>query len=242
MSALSAHQILAVWEAAAMATPIERAIAMAAAAPDATREAVAALPVGQLDARLLEIYRGNFGPQLDLFASCPRCGEEIELSVSVRQLLAAPPATAQPIELERGDLRLRLRVPCAGDLLAIVGQGDAEAARRQLLSACLIEASRDGQPLTATDLDSEESAWLAERLAAADPRAEVLLRLVCPACEHAWRAPLDIAGTVWHELEIAARRVLREVHLLARSYGWNEAEVLALTPARRRAYLEMALS
>jgi hypothetical protein len=32
---------------------------------------------------------------------------------------------------------------------------------------------------------------------------------------------------------------LLEVHALASHYGWTEPDVLALPPARRRAYLEM---
>ena len=35
-------------------------------------------------------------------------------------------------------------------------------------------------------------------------------------------------------------RILREVHTLAAAYGWSEAEILALSPARRRVYLELA--
>ena len=40
-------------------------------------------------------------------------------------------------------------------------------------------------------------------------------------------------------MEGRAKRLLMDVHLLARAYGWSEAEVLALSPARRRFYLEM---
>jgi hypothetical protein len=32
---------------------------------------------------------------------------------------------------------------------------------------------------------------------------------------------------------------LLEVHQLARAYGWSERETLALTPRRRRRYLEL---
>jgi hypothetical protein len=33
--------------------------------------------------------------------------------------------------------------------------------------------------------------------------------------------------------------VLREVHILASAYGWREDDILAMSPARRRIYLEM---
>jgi hypothetical protein len=33
--------------------------------------------------------------------------------------------------------------------------------------------------------------------------------------------------------------LLTEVHRLAQAYGWREAEILALSEARRHAYLEL---
>ena len=37
-----------------------------------------------------------------------------------------------------------------------------------------------------------------------------------------------------------ARRTLRDVHVLARAYGWREADVLALSPTRRQIYVELS--
>ena len=42
-----------------------------------------------------------------------------------------------------------------------------------------------------------------------------------------------------HEVQARARRLLREVDVLARAYGWTEADVLALSEQRRTAYLEI---
>jgi hypothetical protein len=39
-----------------------------------------------------------------------------------------------------------------------------------------------------------------------------------------------------------ARQILREVDQLARTYGWREPDILALGPARRRAYLGLVAS
>ncbi len=80
---------------------------------------------------------------------------------------------------------------------------------------------------------------LAAGLAEADPGAELLLELLCPACGHAWDEALDVASFFWAELDVQARRLLREVHVLARAYAWREADILALSPRRRRLYLEM---
>jgi hypothetical protein len=44
---------------------------------------------------------------------------------------------------------------------------------------------------------------------------------------------------LWTEVRAAARRLLLEVHALASSYGWREADVLEMSPPRRHAYLSM---
>jgi hypothetical protein len=50
----------------------------------------------------------------------------------------------------------------------------------------------------------------------------------------------DVADYLWQELHAWAKDVLRSVHALAVAYGWREADVLALSPTRRRIYLELA--
>jgi hypothetical protein len=54
-------------------------------------------------------------------------------------------------------------------------------------------------------------------------------------------AALDIPALVLAELEAEGQRLLGDIHVLARAYGWSEAEVVALPPARRRRYVEMVL-
>ena len=76
-------------------------------------------------------------------------------------------------------------------------------------------------------------------MASADPMAEIHLVLDCPCCQHKWEAPFDIVAFLWREISAAARRLLREVHTIASAYGWTETEILALSPARRRIYLEI---
>jgi hypothetical protein len=44
---------------------------------------------------------------------------------------------------------------------------------------------------------------------------------------------------LWMRLQLAAERLLLDVDALARAYGWSEAQVLALPPLRRAAYLQM---
>ena len=61
----------------------------------------------------------------------------------------------------------------------------------------------------------------------------------CADCGHAWDALLDIGACFWAELASHARQLMDSVHRLASAYGWCEADILALSPARRSAYLAM---
>jgi hypothetical protein len=50
----------------------------------------------------------------------------------------------------------------------------------------------------------------------------------------------DIEEYFWVEVAARAMRILREIHILARAYGWREADILAMSTRRRQAYLELA--
>jgi hypothetical protein len=73
----------------------------------------------------------------------------------------------------------------------------------------------------------------------ADPQANIRLSLTCPACSHQWHGTFDIVTYFWNEINAWAQGVLRDVHMLAATYGWRESDILALSPWRRQFYLEM---
>jgi hypothetical protein len=242
MKALTPSGLLDAWELGQGQGPTVRALALlAAASPQTAWEELGALPLGERDRRLLELREGTLGRAIESVARCPGCGEPLELTLDTRDLLAGPAVveTVEESELIRDGLALRFRLPNSFDLLAAERCAGVEEARRLLAERCVVEARRESMPVPAADLAEEDVAALAAALAEADPGAELLLELRCPACERGWWELLDVAAFVWAEVEVQARRLLREVHVLARAYGWREADVLALTPRRRRLYLEM---
>jgi hypothetical protein len=131
---------------------------------------------------------------------------------------------------------VRFRLPGVADLTAAARAADPRAA---LLTRCLVSARRDGTAVPAADLPVPVQRRIAEAVEAADPGADVTLNIGCPECGEATRAELDIASYLWTELDAWARDVLLDVHLLATAYGWSEPEILALSPVRRRYYLEL---
>ncbi len=242
MAPLSAQDILRIWEAGVTQEPVGRALAiLAAASPGTPREALAALPVGRRDVRLLELRERTFGPTLNGVSSCPRCAGRIEFTLKVADLHArvGPGVEDAEGEVRLDDWSLRYHLPTSSDLAAAAVYGDPCAARRILAGRCILEARRGGAPMDAGDVPPEAISRMAEGMAEHDPSAEVLLDFICPACGHAGQTLFDIGDYLWEEIRAQALRLLHEVHTLARAYGWREADILSLSAARRRAYLEM---
>jgi hypothetical protein len=142
---------------------------------------------------------------------------------------------------------VEFRLPTVADLAAVGtaagAAADPDEARRLLLARCTVSAVRAGQPVPAERLASmlpeRVRQRLAETAARADPAADVTLNVGCPECGEATVAELDITSYLWTELDTWARDLMLDVHLLATAYGWSEPEILALSPLRRRYYLEL---
>lgn len=241
MRPLSARDLIGIWEAAEGLHPLDRALAiLAAACPELSGDELAALSVGQRDARLLSVREQTSGPTLDAFVECPRCTESLEFGVRTEDLRAPGPDPEEgPLEFVAGDLRVEFRLPNSFDLGAAAACPDPAAARSLLVQRCVLRASRGGIPVATGDLPAEDISGLGGRMAELDPQAEVLLDLRCPACDHRWLALFDVISFLWDELAAQARRLLREVDTLARAYGWSEADILSMNPRRRRSYLEI---
>jgi hypothetical protein len=126
-------------------------------------------------------------------------------------------------------------------LILIEAVGSVDEARRVLFDRCLLSAAHDGQPCAVDKLSEEILDKVEAAMSEADPQADVQLDLFCPSCRHSWLATFDIGSFLWSELNAWAQRVLNEVHLLAKAYAWREADILAMSPTRRRFYLERVM-
>ncbi len=245
MRALSDRDVIEIWERGRGRHPIDRALAvLASALPHLPLEHLAALSIGERDARLLDAYAQLFGRRFDAAASCVRCHESLEFSFQVDDVRAAPGAPAQAsCRLRLGAVELEYRLPNSLDLAAIVSRtprpANLAAARASLVERCVLSVTDGEQVIAATDLLAPHVDALAAHMQASDPQADVTLEATCPACGHAWPLCFDVATFLWARVALRARQLLREVHVLARAYGWCEADVLDLTDERRREYLEL---
>ena len=234
-------ELLAAWEIGLTlpASSAQRAARLhALARPGRTADELLGVPVGTRDAELLGLRAALFGDVLSVRIGCPACGADLEFDVDATGLAAAAPE-AEPEPLTDGDWTVRFRLPTPADLLAVRDQ-PAEDGRRELVARLVLEARRGDRAVRADRLPERVVHRLAEAVAAADPAADIAFAMACPDCGAEVRAQLDIATYLWDELDSWARTTLADVHALASSYGWTEPDVLALSPLRRRYYLELA--
>ncbi|MCA9419516.1 MAG: hypothetical protein KC592_00775 [Nitrospira sp.] len=253
MRNISAAELLTAWERALGQLPGQQAlIILSIAYPEYTSEQMERFSVGQRDGLLLILREHLFGARLDSVTVCPQCQQRIELTCNVSDIRVGP-ATLDPIEpaeesflLAMDGYRVDFRLPNSLDLVPIDTSADTRYGQEQLLRRCIKSVVRqeadgcEGEPLKDISLlPSTLTDAMAERMAQADPQADTRLALTCPDCRHQWQAMFDIATYLMGEIQTWAKRILGEVHNLARAYGWCEAEILAMAPTRRRAYLEL---
>lgn len=249
-SRLTDNDVLKLLESGQHRSAVERALLMLSAAhPDMSWQQLSALSVGQRDAKLLSLRERIFGSVVDVFTTCPNCQQELELSLTTTNLLiSAPddiPESDSGISTVIGDMAVRFRLPDSTDLQAVNRCEDVETARKLLIDRCIVDIQGDAEQLQrAFEKDgksytAEFEAALAGQMSELDPQAEIRLNLKCAECDHHWQSLFDIAAFFWTELETHAKRLLNEIHILARVYHWHERDILALTPMRRRWYLEM---
>lgn len=247
MRGLSAQELLDVWDQGQSLSSCGRAaLLLAAACPEYPRQRVDQLAIGERDTLLAGIRARTFGRDLASVVTCPTCRDLVEVSVDVRSLFpdgtqAVPSAgTSQPpLVIAAGDFVVQAALPAVRDVEEIVASATPADGLRRLWRHCILRAEHRGEPCDADDLPEDLRALIDARMAEADPRGEVQLSLHCPGCDHRWPLLFDIAAYFWSEIHVAAGRLLREIHVLASAYGWRESEILTLSAARRRAYLEL---
>ncbi len=242
MQSLSASNVIRIWELGQDRHPLDRALLILSfACPEKSLEELISLSVGQRDAHLLKVRELTLGSQLNGSANCPQCQERLEFDFQVADILLVDPTQVveQEYSLTAEGFDLRFRLPNSQDLASIVGCQDFQQANSLLIERCLLEVSYHERSLVPQELPPTAIAKLTEQMAEYDPQAEIQLALNCPACEHSWLAWFDIVDFFWTELSAQAKRLLREVHLLARFYGWREADILSMSAVRRQLYLEM---
>lgn len=238
MRALSNADFLTIWENGHRLHPLDRGLlAIRASLPETpggrvADESVADWTLGRRNQALAELRTLYFGPRLEGWTACGQCGEKLEFEVDCRKLAETYEETSgQPVAFHGSTFRL----PTSRDLARIASETDSQRAALLLLQNCTIDPAAS-EPARWSQSEIEE---IAEKMALADPLAEITLGFECPVCQHTSEEFLDLSSFLWAEIESRAKHLLLEIHALASSYGWAESAILAMSDVRRATYLQM---
>jgi hypothetical protein len=231
MHALSGERILTAWERGLASQEPWRALnLLAVAMPETEITELAALPLAERNAALLRLHSMTFGRKLEGFAVCAKCGQQLEFAMDaddIARTLRAP----EPETWVEGEQEMGMRPADSSDLAASMEAASEEDARGLLLA----------RTLGIEDVDlvrSERTDWI-NRFDRLNASAEIRCVLPCAHCGARTALDFDAADFVWREIQVAARRLMAEIHRLASAYGWSEKAVVRMSAARRAAYLEM---
>jgi len=201
---------------------LERAVLLYGnAVPDSGPADVWDLPIGDRDRAIWQVWRQDQRAALEALSACPECGEAVEFTLP--DDFAPPAALAAKAELTLDGRKLTLRMPTSRDLRA-AQQGAFT------LRDLVVEGDK------APEL-SEETIEAA--LEATDPGLDVVIAHGCPACGVKWKQSFDVIRFVWQDCLLRAERLLRDIDIIARAYAWSEADILALSEARRSRYVSL---
>jgi hypothetical protein len=237
MEAVTAADLLDVWDAGRDASPGERGLLLLELAEPGRQ--VEGWSVGRRDASLLSLRRRVFGPTLTAVADCPACGESLELEVAVADLVVPEPDDA-PCTVSEAGYRVTFRLPSASDLAELGRADPGTAGESWLLDRCIVEALGPDAGPAPPELPAEVLLRVAEAMERADPQAEIELSLACAECGEDFRLGFDVVAFLWREIEAQAVILVRQVATLAAAFGWSERDVLAMSPGRRAWYVGLA--
>ena len=205
--------ILSLYEKGMAASPAGRAALLCSAAgadPDA-------LPLGDVDRQIWGLLTRMFAGPHDAVSACSDCGEAVEF-VMPPDFAPPPRVGAAEVEVAFGGTSYKVRMP----LLADVSGGQAN-----------LENLAPDAPWN----DRDFVARVEDALEAADPGLRTRVVMQCATCGSEQSKLFDAAGYTWGRVEQAARQLVRDIVSLAASLGWSEADIAAMSDARRAMYL-----
>jgi hypothetical protein len=241
MESSRSERVLRAWEAGVTVGPFDRVRALLREfSPHIDDIQLSSMTLGERDRELFRIRSALFGDRLAASVRC-NCGERLEIAFDARVVINGAEREPQrqiSVSAPEG-VQIVARLPRVADLELAACAGDAASAQKVILGRCIESLCRADTPIGLDELPPSAIEALGLQLEQADPDSSVVLDAFCPSCGSSAEHALDIASFLWSELEVEALHLLHDVHRLARAYGWREADILTMSPLRRRAYMEM---
>lgn len=211
---------------------------------------VAELTLAERDRIIVELYRLCFGDEVAFETACGECGRGLGVRFPLTSFVEQVESTAMDVlVLDDGWFSasgLTVRLPTLEDEAALWGVAP-ERRRDELLSRCLRGAAQvDAQSAGDASSDSQGRGGLLDRVEAllseVGPLVSGSIRTTCGECGATQEVEFDIVDFFARALELERPVLMREIHCLARAYGWSLESILDLPRERRRELVALVLA
>ncbi|MDJ0801681.1 MAG: hypothetical protein QNI97_02325 [Desulfobacterales bacterium] len=172
-------------------------------------------------------------------AACTRCKAPFDFSIRASELPVKPSGDGYPFAtVATSNGTATWRVPNGADQKAMATIPPEQTAERVLMERCLLEIKDpDAGPAAAwiAALDPDDMRKVEAALEDVAPEVTSALQVHCPVCHEANTVGVDpyLVLNGWSEA------ISTDVHTIASTYHWSEAEILSLSRNRRRRYLQL---
>lgn len=183
------------------------------------------------DYLVAELYRVHFGDTVECRLRCTACGEGYDLAFSLSALMqsiygdwgASAPVDGPDEHGVFSTPSARFRLPTTHDE-RYLWERPGTPPEQWLIERCLLEGQMEPSVLDAL-------------LSHVGPVLTTDLDLVCPHCEAEQVQTFDIVAYVLAAIDRERALLLREVHSIATTYGWNFDEIMGLQRNERRNFV-----
>ena len=172
-------------------------------------------------------------------AACARCGEQFDFPVRFSELPVKEAGAGYPfaqVATSRGSACWR--VPTGADQKAVAAVLAEQDAARVLMARCLVKVSGHDEGQIAqwvTELSDDDRRQVEASLEAVAPEVTTVVQVSCMACSQDSQVGIDPYLCLQHRHEA----ISADIHTIACTYHWSEAEILALPQKRRQRYLRL---
>jgi hypothetical protein len=241
MNNLTDRDLLSIWEKGLNKSLIEKSLLLLACAyPNFDHNEIAFFSIGDRDSRLLHIRENLFGPILQNATNCPECGQKIEWETPIDTIKLQPlneEKDKKPIDLIFNEYQISFRLPNSVDVMEILASDKIDSITNQLISKCIIKSTLTSQIIE--DFPEDLINTIIRKMEENDPQADIVMKILCPECEHEWNITFDIMQYLWIEINERAIKLIQDIYLLASNFGWSENDILDMDRFRRNLYINM---
>lgn len=175
-----------------------------------------------------------------LTACCGRCGERFDFFIKQSELPVKEAGESFPFATVETSAGLcRMRVPNGADQVAIATIEDSAFALQTLVHRCIVAfpdtySEAGGRESLARDFTTDDFRRVEGALDEVAAEVATTVQASCPECERANVIEIDPYMCLQH----GQTDLFSEIHILASTYHWSEAEILTLDRSRRQRYLK----